>query len=288
MPNMKYIFITGATSGLGKAAALQLAAEGAVVIAASRNPDKGRDLLVAYRDLHPKGKGRIELVECNLASFASVSMACEEIAESYDHLDMIINNAGIMNFEYKETHDGIEETWQINLLAPMLISHLLVSKFKKALEPKLIFTTSGLHQGVIDFEDPEFKNKKFSSYKSYRQSKLGVILMTRLLAQQLSDEEIGVYTQHPGMVNTDLGRSAGAISKLMFNWMGSPPDQGAETLLYLATTSNEDLVSGEYYTKSHVAKITNESYDMDMTEKLFELIKKYLKKYITEKSLIFP
>ena len=121
MPNMKYIFITGATSGLGKAAALQLAAEGAVVIAASRNPDKGRDLLVAYRDLHPKGKGRIELVECNLASFASVSMACEEIAESYDHLDMIINNAGIMNFEYKETHDGIEETWQINLLTPMLI-----------------------------------------------------------------------------------------------------------------------------------------------------------------------
>ncbi len=285
---MKHIFITGATSGLGKAAALHLASEGAVIIAASRNAEKGAKLLSDYRDKFPKGKGRIELVECNLSSFESITMACEEIAESYDHLDMIINNAGIMNYEWKETHDHIEATWQVNLLAPMLIAHLLIPKFKKALEPKLIFTTSGLHQGVIDFEDPEFKNKSFSSYKSYRQSKLGVILITRLLAHQLSEEEIGVYTQHPGMVNTDLGRSAGALSKLIFNWMGTTPEKGAETLLYLANTSNEDLVSGEYYTKSHVDKITNKSYDFDMAEKLLVLIKKYLKKHITEKSLIFP
>ena len=285
---MKYIFITGATSGLGKAAALQLAADGAVIIAASRNPQKGAVLLAEYRDKYPDGKGRIELIECDLGSMESITMACEQVSESYDHLDMIINNAGIMNYEWKETHDHIEATWQVNLLAPMLIAHLLIPKFKKTLEPKLIFTTSGLHQGVIDFEDPEFKNKSFSSYKSYRQSKLGVILMTRLLAHQLSEEEIGVYTQHPGMVNTDLGRSAGALSKLIFNWMGTTPEKGAETLLYLAQASNEDLVSGEYYAKSHVAKITNESYDIDMAEKLLVLIKKYLKKHITEKSLIFP
>jgi NAD(P)-dependent dehydrogenase (short-subunit alcohol dehydrogenase family) len=288
MPNMKYIFITGATSGLGKAAALQLAAQGAVVIAASRNPKKGSVLLAEYRDKHPEGKGSIELIECDLGSMDSITMACEQVSESYDHLDMIINNAGIMNFERKETHDHIEATWQVNLLAPMLIAHLLVHKFKKALEPKLIFTTSGLHQGVIDFEDPEFKNKKFTSYKSYRQSKLGVILMTRLLAQHLSEEEIGVYTQHPGMVNSDLSRSAGTFSKFIFNQMGTTPEKGAETLLYLATTSNEDLISGEYYTKSHVAKITNESYDLEMAEKLLAFIKKYLKKYITETSLIFP
>ncbi len=288
MSNQTYIFITGATSGLGKAAALQLAADGAVVIAASRNPIKGAALLADYREKYPKGKGRIELVECDLGSLASVTMACEAVSESYDHLDMIINNAGIMIFERNETRDKIEATWQVNLLSPMLIAHLLVRKFKKANDPRLIFTTSGLHRGTIDFEDPEYKNKKFVGYKSYSQSKLGVILMTRLLAQQLSEEEIGVYTQHPGIVNTDLGRSAGALSKLIFNWMGTTPEKGAETLLYLANTSGEELISGEYYTKNHVAKITKESYDMDMAEKLRELIKKYLKKYITETSLIFP
>lgn len=288
MPNQKHIFITGATSGLGKAAALHLAAEGAVVIAASRNSEKGVILLEDYRKQYPKGKGRIELVECDLASFESINMACEEISESYDHLDMIINNAGIMNFEFKKTKDKIEATWQINLLAPMLIAHLLVSKLDKAREPKIIFTTSGLHQGTIDFEDPEFKNKKFSGYKCYRQSKLGVILMARLLAHQLSEAETGVYAQHPGLVNTDLSRSAGILSKMIFNRMGVAPEKGAETLIYLAETPNEDLVSGEYYTKQHVARITEESYDMDMAEKLLELIRSYLKKYITETSLIFP
>jgi NAD(P)-dependent dehydrogenase (short-subunit alcohol dehydrogenase family) len=288
MPNMKHIFITGATSGLGKAAALQLASDGAVVIAASRNPQKGASLLADYREKFPKGKGRIELVECDLGSLASVSMACEEISESYDHLDMIINNAGIMIFERSETRDKIEATWQVNLLSPMLIAHLLVHKFKTSTEPKLIFTTSGLHKGTIDFEDPEYKNKKFVGYKSYSQSKLGVILMTRLLAQQLSEEEIGVYTQHPGLVDTNLSRSAGAVSKFIFNRMGTTPEKGAETLLYLATTPSEDLISGEYYTKKHVAQITKESYDLDMAEKLLELVKDYLKKYITEASLIFP
>ena len=79
-----------------------------------------------------------------------------------------------------------------------------------------------------------------------------------------------------------------AISGYLINEEFIAPEKGAETLLYLATTSNEDLVSGEYYTKSHVAKITKESYDMDMAEELLALIKKYLKKYITETSLIFP
>ena len=245
-------------------------------------------MLDDYRKKKPNGKGRIELVECDLTSLDSVSMACEEIVESYHHLDMIINNAGIMNFEFRESKDGIEATWQVNLLAPMLISHLLMPCFKEVLQPKIIFTTSGLHRGVIDFEDPEWRKKKFVGYKCYSQSKLGVILMTRLLAQKLDEKEIGVYTQHPGLVNTDLSRSAGAVSKLIFNWMGTSPEKGAETLIHLAETPSEELVSGEYYTQKHVAKTTKESYDLAMAEKLLTLIKSYLKKYITESSLIFP
>jgi NAD(P)-dependent dehydrogenase (short-subunit alcohol dehydrogenase family) len=285
---MKHIFITGATSGLGKAAALHLADEGAVIIAASRNPEKGAKLLADYREQFPKGKGRIELVECNLASFESISMACDEILESYDHLDAIINNAGVMARNFTETRDGIELTWQINLLAPLLISHLLIPKFKKALEPKLIFTSSGFHIGRIDLEDPEFIKKHYISWQAYRQSKLGLILLTHLLAPRLTEEGIGVYVQHPGLVNTDLARSSGRLLNLMFRLMGSSPEKGASTLLYLANTSNEDLISGEYYARSRVMKSSPSSYDLDKAEKLLGLIKKYLKKHITERSLIFP
>ncbi|RKY54750.1 MAG: hypothetical protein DRP93_04760 [Candidatus Neomarinimicrobiota bacterium] len=285
---MKHIFITGATSGLGKAAALQLAGEGAVVIATSRNPDKGAKLLADYSEQFPKGKGRIELVECNLASFESINMACDEVLESYDHLDAIINNAGIMVHDFTETRDGIELTWQINLLAPMLISHLLIPKFKKALEPKLIFTSSGFHIGRIYLEDPEFKKRHYISWQAYRQSKLGLILLTRLLALRLTEEGIGVYVQHPGMVNTDIARTSGRLLNLMLRFMGSSPEKGALTLLYLANTSNEDLISGEYYARSRVMKSSPFSYDLNEAEKLMEKVESYLKKYITEKSLIFP
>ncbi len=110
----------------------------------------------------------------------------------------------------------------------------------------------------------------------------------RLLAQKLDEKNIGVYTQHPGLVNTNLSRSAGWLSKLIFNRMGTTPEKGAETLIYLAETPSDELVSGEYYTKKHVQKITNESYDLEMADKLLDLIKGYLKKYVTETSLIFP
>ena len=173
MTQQKYILITGATSGLGKAAAMHLAAEGAVVIAASRNAQKGETLLSDYRETYPKGKGRIELVACDLNSFDSISMACEEVAESYEHLDMIINNAGIMNFEFRESKNGIEETWQVNLLAPMLISHLLIHKFKNVLEPKLIFTTSGLHRGIIDFRRSRVAQEKIHRLQMLQPVQIG-------------------------------------------------------------------------------------------------------------------
>lgn len=288
MPNQRYILITGATSGIGKAAAMQLAADGAVVIATSRSAGKGADLLEDYRKAHPRGKGRIELVECDLASFESISMACEEVLESYHHLDVLINNAGLMAYQFGQSRDKIEMTWQVNLLAPMLIIHLLLPGLKKAQEPKIIMSTSGFHVGRMDLEDPEFKNKRYVSWQAYRQSKLGLILLTRLLAPRFTEDEIGIYAQHPGLVKTGIDRSAPGALKMLFSGFGMSPEKGAETLLYLVNNSNEDLISGEYYTKSNVAKSAPGAYDLDEAEKLLELIKGYLKKYITEASLIFP
>ena len=287
MPNSKYILITGATSGIGKAAALQLAADGAVVIATSRNKGKGANLLEDYRNLHPDGKGRIELVECDLASFESINMACEEILESYHHLDVLINNAGVMAYKFGQSRDKIELTWQVNLLAPVLITHLLLPGFKKALEPKVIMSTSGFHMGKIYLDDPEFKHKRYVSWQAYRQSKLGLILLTRLLAPRLTGEGIGIYAQHPGLVKTDIDRSGPGILKLMFSGFGMSPEKGAKTLLYLANTPNDELISGEYYTKSHVARSAKGAYDMDEAEALLKIVKEYLNKYITESSLIF-
>jgi NAD(P)-dependent dehydrogenase (short-subunit alcohol dehydrogenase family) len=288
MPNSRYILITGATSGIGKSAAMQLAADGAVVIATSRSKGKGADLLKDYRSSFPNGKGRIELVECDLASFESITMACEEILESYHHLDVLINNAGLMAYKRARSRDKIEMTWQVNLLAPALITHLLLPGFKTALEPKIIMSTSGFHMGKMDLEDPEFNHKKYISWQAYRQSKLGLILLTRLLAPRFTEDGIGIYAQHPGLVKTGIDRSGPGILKLLFSGFGMSPEKGAQTILYLVNSSNDELISGEYYTKSHVAKSAKGAYDMDEAEALLDVIKGYLKKYITEASLIFP
>ena len=286
MVENKIIFMTGATSGLGKVSALKAANEGATVIVLARNKIKGQLLCDEFKENYSKSLGEIEIIEGNLNSFDSIIIACEEICAKYPVIDAIINNAGIMNFEYKETINSIEETLQVNLLAPLLICHLLFESLKKSNDSRIVFTSSGLHQGKINFDDLEFKHA-FSSFKVYRQSKLGVILVCRLLAKSLQKHDIGVYSQHPGMVRTNLGQDAGWFSKMIFFLMGNSPEKGSQTLSYLIETSKSQLKTGEYYADKKVTDTTKESYDLEVANKLLESIRSYINQYIKVESPIF-
>ena len=157
----KIIFMTGATSGLGKISAIKAARNGASVIVLARDKIKSQALTTEFRNQYPDSSGKIEIIEGNLNALDSVCSACKEVSLKYPVIDMIINNAGIMNFEYKQTVDEIEETLQVNLLSPLLICHLLFENLRKANDPKIIFTSSGLHQGEINFDNLEFKRILF-------------------------------------------------------------------------------------------------------------------------------
>lgn len=282
----KNIFMTGATSGLGKVAACKIAAKGANLIVTCRNTQKGNDLQQFYKENFPDGKGRIELVECNLNSFESVLKACNEVHSKIDKLDMIVNNAGIMNFSLKESVDGIEETIHVNLLSLMLIIDNLTDLLEKSDNAKIINTASALHKGVINFDDFECR-EKYKAMESYRQSKLGVILMGRLLAPKLAANNIGIYSQHPGVIRTEIARDAGWLMSAIFWLMGKSAEKGVETLLHLVETPAEKLTSGEYYANSKVKTITRESNDLDMAQKLSETIKSYLEQHLKKPSPVF-
>lgn len=282
----KFIFMTGATSGLGKISALEAANKGATLIVLVRNKIKGEALESDFKTQYPDSLGKIEFIEGNLNSLDSVYTACTEVKLKYPCIDMIVNNAGIMNFEFKRTLDNIEETLQVNLLSPILICHILFDNLKKSSDPKIIFTSSGLHQGKINFNNLEFENS-FSSFKVYRQSKLGLILICRLLAKPLKKHNIGIYSQHPGVVRTNLGRSAGWFSKIIFYLMGKSPEVGSQTLSYLIATTNSHLKSGEYYANKKITATTKESYDMEVAEKLLKTVKSYLNQFIKSESQIF-
>ncbi|PZR36420.1 MAG: hypothetical protein DI538_13895 [Azospira oryzae] len=283
---MKNIFITGATSGLGLITACELASQGHKVIATARSIERGHELTNYYYQHYSISKGSIEIVICDLLSFASIVNACAYVNKSNSHLDILINNAGVWNFSYRESADHIEQIFQVNVLAPILINHLLLDLLLKSSNAKSIFTASALHQGNVDFANLEFKNG-FSGFKAYRQSKLEIILLCRLLAEKFKNSTIGFYCQHPGLVNTKLGRDANWFSRLFFQTMGRSPTKGAQTLIYLAEANKKKLVSGEYYAKMKVKKLTHQSYNLHVAARLLSRINICLKHFSGPDSLIF-
>lgn len=277
--------MTGATSGFGLIAACELASHGNKVIATARNSESANKLKTHFESHFPGASGTIEIFLCDLSSFESIVNACTQVKANNNYIDVLINNAGLWNFSYRESYNHIEETLHVNVLAPLLINHLLLGLLSKSNQPKSIFTVSGLHQGNVDFSNLEFKNN-FSGFKAYRQSKLEVIMLCRLLAKKLNTLKIGVYSQHPGLVNTKLARDANWFSKSFFRIIGLPPAVGARTLIYLAEENKDNLISGEYYYKNAVKEITPQSYDLKVASVLLEKLTNYLKDYIGSPSII--
>jgi NAD(P)-dependent dehydrogenase (short-subunit alcohol dehydrogenase family) len=268
----KVALITGATSGIGKETAKELAKMGATIVFTTRDDKKGKETkeeIVRY-----SGNKDIHVLFCDLASFDSIRKCCEEFKEKFDRLDVLINNAAIWDYTRRVSKDGIENILATNLLAPFLMTHLLLDLLKKSAPSRIINLTSGLHSGTINFDDIEF-TKKFSGFKAYRQSKLGVILSTRLLAKKLEGTGVTVNTVHPGMTNTNLGRDAGRISRAIFKLISKDPKIGAETSIYLASSPEVEEVTGEYWYKKMKDRSSEESYDMELARRLWDVCMKY-------------
>lgn len=270
--------MTGATSGFGIVVAEHLVKSPCNLIILARSKEKS-DALTQRLSEHAHPEAKVQFISCDLKSLQSVKKACDQILKEFQRLDIMIQNAGIMSFSFAETSDGIEETLQVNLLAPMLITSRLQHIIPTDGSAKILYTVSGLHQGTIQFEDLEFR-KKFSSFRSYRNSKLGLILMTRLQANKDAFKNIKVVAIHPGMIRTELGRQAGWFAKLIFRVFGSSLEKGAETHINLLDAEPEDLVSGEYYANSKVRQITAESNDLEMAAKLEQRIAEYLQPFL--------
>jgi NAD(P)-dependent dehydrogenase (short-subunit alcohol dehydrogenase family) len=268
----KIVLITGATSGLGKETARALATLGATIVITTRDTQKGEQ--TKQELIESTQNKNINVMYCDLASFVSIRTFCAEFLQKYEALNVLINNAGIWDYRRRVSKDGIEETFAVNYLAPFLLTNLLLERLKESAPSRIVNVASGLHSGTIQFDDLEFK-KSFSGLKAYNQSKLAVILFTRLLAQKLEGTGVIVNCANPKMTRTNLGQDAGVASRLVFKIFGKPAARGAETAVYL--TSSPDLtISGEFFEKKQVKQINPETYDMDEANKLWDISKKYV------------
>jgi len=271
--NGKMVLITGATSGIGKETARGLAQLGATVIITTRDIQRGEQ--TKQELIQSTKNNNIDVLYCDLASFASIRGCCTEFLKKYDALHVLINNAGIVDYHRRESKDGIENTFATNFLAPFLMTNLLIDVLKKSAPARIINLTSGLYSGTIHFNDLEFK-KDFSAMKVYGHSKLAIILFTRLLAERLKGTGVTANCVNPGMSATNLGRDAGWFSAKFFKIFGKEPSIGAQTPIYLASSSDVETISGEYFEKKTVKIINKETYDLDAAKKLWDVSKKFV------------
>ena len=269
----KNILITGATSGIGRSTVLALSSMGASVTFIARNKDKAEILL---KELNKKSQNKAAYILADLSSQKEVKSAAKEYLKMNRPLDILINNAGLINLKRRETIDGFEETFAVNHLAYFSLTNLLIDKLKESESARIINISSGAHQFVkrMNFDDIQ-SEKNYKPFKVYSYSKLANILFTRKLSEILKDDNITVNCLHPGVVATGFAsQNDSKFQKFLFK-LSKPfmrsSNKGAETSIYLSSSEDVSDVSGKYFYNSKVSKISSGASNEEDTERLWRI-----------------
>ena len=275
--NNKTIVISGATNGIGKAAAIELSKENPKLLFTYRNQSLADEVLAEIKDISPNTQ--VQSVYCDFSDQDSIKKCTNEINDLCANIDVLINNAGVVNTSYHETGEGIENTFAVNHLGYFLFTNLLLQKLKGHDETRIVNVSSAAHSFVkeMQWEDINFKNNFGQGLRSYGQSKLANLLFTRYLAIKLSTDNISVNAIHPGGVNTSLGSQNKAWYSKPLRLILKPffrsPLKGAESIIYLAT-KQDDGVTGEYFVDSKIHKSSTYSKNLEEAHKLWDLSEK--------------
>lgn len=249
----KTCLITGSTSGIGKEIAIGLAKMKANVVLVGRSKAKCQATLEEiWRNASVStNKNRVSYLLADLSSQASIHQLANEFLDSYESLDILINNAGVFLSRRSTTVDSIEYTFAVNHLAPFLLTNLLFERIKASSPSRIITTSSVAHRGAhINFDNLQFERGRYNGVEAYRQSKLANILFTKELARRSRGSGVTSNCFHPGGVRTNLVQSSPWYYRLIWaiiNPFLVSPKKGADTAIYLASSSKVAEISGKYF-----------------------------------------
>ncbi|MEO5805130.1 SDR family oxidoreductase [Devosia sp.] len=265
------IVITGASTGMGKAAALQLAHAGHPLVLILREGQKGRD---AHAEIVQRSGNRaVELEPADLSSQAEIHRAVDHILQKHNRIGVLLNNAGAEFKQRQLSVDGIEMTFAVNQMAPFLLTHLFYNALKAHGAARVVTTASSL-QFPFDLADYN-REKSYDGIKVYGQSKLANIQFTLALARRLEGTGITANCLAPGIVRTELFRQSRGINGLVFGPLGrlfmDSPDKAARKIVRLALDPTLDKVSGIYFAKDRPAKAIPAAYDEEASHGLWRL-----------------
>jgi NAD(P)-dependent dehydrogenase (short-subunit alcohol dehydrogenase family) len=270
----KTILITGATNGIGKVAALELAKKGAEVVVVGRNPQKTEQVVKHIKI--DSGNSAISGLIADLSSLAEVRQLAQAYRQKYPHLHVLINNAGGIFANRTLTADGFEYTFSLNHLAYFLLTNLLVDMLVKDAPAHIINISSRSHQGAaMNFTDLQNeRNYNFGGLRAYGQSKLANLLFTYELARRLAGTGVTANAVHPGTVATGFGennRGAMRVSMRIYHQFALTPEQGADTIIYLASSPEVEGVTGKYWTNRTATASSSESYNVEAQNRLWAI-----------------
>jgi NAD(P)-dependent dehydrogenase (short-subunit alcohol dehydrogenase family) len=263
---MTFVLLTGATRGIGAAAAIELAREGAEVALVGRDAQR---VAAVAREARAAGSGAtVHEHVADLSLMADVRILAEDVRERYEHIDVLANNAGALFASRKETSEGFERTFALNHLAPFLLTNLLRDRLDGG---RVVTTASDAHKsGRLDLDDLQ-SERSYAAMRVYGTSKLCNILFTRELAKRAPELHANCF--HPGVVRTGFGKNENGIWKIMTTVAGPffrSPQRGARSLVWLSLSEQAAALTGEYVQDEKVLQPSGQARDEILAEGLWE------------------
>jgi retinol dehydrogenase-12 len=268
----KTCLITGATNGIGRVTAVELAKMGAELFLTYRDKARADETVAEIRNR--TGNENVQLLDVDLGSQQQIRRAAAEFLATGKPLHLLVNNAGLGNTGRMVTEDGIETVFAVNHLAYFLLTILLLERIKQSAPARIVNVASEAHRfGTINFDDLGGE-RRYRTFGAYGQSKLANILFTYELARRLAGTGVTVNCLHPGGIASGLWTNNGPVARFVMKagrLFLKTPEQGAQTTIYLATSPRVEGVTGKYFSNCKEKSSNKESYDLGVARRLWDV-----------------
>ena len=264
----KTVLITGASAGIGKATASELAARGARVALLCRDERKAE---AARQEIRARTPGAaVDVVPLDLRSLESVRQCARAVLAAYPRIDVLLNNAGVFPGTLRLTAEGFEEQIGVNHLGHFLLTQLLLERLAESAPARVVNVSSMMHAGgKIDFQSFR-KPATYSAMTAYRQSKLANILFSNELARRAASRGITSNSLHPGGVATEIARDANVFMRVGMALIGTTPEKGARTSVQLASDPALAHTTGKYFVSGKEKAPAPEASDAALAARLWD------------------
>lgn len=267
----KTILITGATNGIGRAAAAQLAAMGHNIVIVGRNREK---CMATVETICQQTGGMVRWLMADLSSQAQVRKLAEEFRQRFGRLDVLINNAGAVYIRRAATVDGVEMGWAVNYFQAFLLTHLLLDLLKASSPARIVNLSSIFHWAAQLNLDHMQEKGLYIGWNVYARCKLASVCFTYELARRLEGSGVTVNAIHPGLVKTGMGKTSGWLLRAVFqvvDLFAVTPHLGAKGIVNLAVNPALEAFNGQYFSGMKIVRSSPTSYNPSIARQLYEI-----------------